>query len=129
MTLLPLPPLRDALSLAGLSADKRLGQHFLLDLNICRKIVRLSELRTNETVIEIGPGPGGLNRALLEAGAFVIAIEKDRRFLAILEALAHASGDRLRIVHADALGVDESSLVDGPASSSRTCPTMSARRS
>ncbi len=116
MTLLALPPLRDALALAGLSADKRLGQHFLLDLNICRKIVRLAELRPEETVIEIGPGPGGLTRALLEAGVSVIAIEKDRRFMAILEALAHASGDRLRIVNADALGADESSLVDGPAS-------------
>jgi len=111
-----LPPLRDALSQAGLSADKRLGQHFLLDLNICRKIVRLSDLLPGETVIEIGPGPGGLTRALLEAGARVIAVEKDRRFLSLLEALAPASGERLRVVNADALGIDEAALADGPAS-------------
>jgi 16S rRNA (adenine1518-N6/adenine1519-N6)-dimethyltransferase len=111
-----LPPLRVALSDSGILADKRFGQHFLLDLNICRKIVRLSEIRPDETVIEVGPGPGGLTRALLEAGAKVVAIEKDPRFRALLGDVAAASGGRLTIIEADALRVDEAAIVGGPAS-------------
>jgi 16S rRNA (adenine1518-N6/adenine1519-N6)-dimethyltransferase len=98
-----LPPLREALAAAGLTARKRFGQHFLLDLNVTRKIARLAGRLEGETVVEVGPGPGGLTRALLEAGARVIAVEKDARFLPLLEALAaHAEG-RLIIVQADAL--------------------------
>ncbi len=105
-----LPPLRQALAEAGISADKRFGQHFLLDLNICRKIVRLSEIRPGETVIEVGPGPGGLTRALLEAGARVVAIEKDARFRPLLEEIAAASDGRLALIEADALSVDMSAV-------------------
>jgi 16S rRNA (adenine1518-N6/adenine1519-N6)-dimethyltransferase len=98
-----LPPLRDTLAAAGISAKKSFGQHFLLDLNITRKIVRLAGILPGETVIEVGPGPGGLTRALLEAGAHVVAVEKDARFVPLLEELAlHAPG-RLHVVNEDAL--------------------------
>ena len=106
------PPIRDALRAAGLGADKGFGQHFLLDLNICRKIVRLAGPLDGETVLEVGPGPGGLTRALLEAGARVIAIEADARFLPLLADLPDTDG-RLTVVHADAMTVDESALT-GP---------------
>ena len=115
MSLDALPPLRLALAEAGILADKRFGQHFLLDLNICRKIVRLSGIGPDETVLEVGPGPGGLTRALLETGARVVAIEKDPRFRPLLDEVAAASGGRLTIVQADALKVDEASLAAGPA--------------
>jgi 16S rRNA (adenine1518-N6/adenine1519-N6)-dimethyltransferase len=115
MTPVSLPPLRLALAEAGILADKRFGQHFLLDLNICRKIVRLSEIRPDETVVEVGPGPGGLTRALLETGARVLAIEKDPRFRPLLDDVAAASKGRLMIVEADALTVDMTSLAGGPA--------------
>ena len=105
------PPLRESLAAAGLRADKRFGQHFLLDLNICRKIAGFAGPLAGETVIEVGPGPGGLTRALLEAGARVIAVEKDRRFLPILEDLARIADGRLTIVGADALKVDEAALL------------------
>jgi 16S rRNA (adenine1518-N6/adenine1519-N6)-dimethyltransferase len=110
-----LPPLRLALAEAGISADKRFGQHFLLDLNICRKIVRLSDIGPGETVVEVGPGPGGLTRALLETGATVIAIEKDPRFRPLLDAIATASEGRLTVVEADALNLDVAPLTGGPA--------------
>ena len=106
----PLPPLRDSLSLHGLLARKSFGQHFLLDLNITRKIARLAGSLEGEAVIEVGPGPGGLTRALLEAGARVIAVEKDERFMPLLEELRAASGDRLVVVQADALRIDEAAL-------------------
>jgi 16S rRNA (adenine1518-N6/adenine1519-N6)-dimethyltransferase len=113
MTLDHLPPLREALEAHGLWARKSLGQHFLLDLNITAKIARLAGDLAGAPVIEIGPGPGGLTRALLRAGANVIAVEKDARFLPLLEELAGASAGRLRIVHADALEVDETRLLAG----------------
>lgn len=115
MTLDDLPPLRESLAATGIMATKRFGQHFLLDLNICRKIVRLSEVNLGDTVIEIGPGPGGLTRALLEAGARVIAIEKDPRFTAFLQTLSDAADGRLTVVEADALDVPEIELTNGPA--------------
>jgi 16S rRNA (adenine1518-N6/adenine1519-N6)-dimethyltransferase len=102
-----LPPLREALSAAGIFADKGFGQHFLLDLNICRKLVKIAEVFVDDEVLEIGPGPGGLTRALLEAGARVTAVEKDARFLPLLEDLGRAFGGRLTLVHADALKFDE----------------------
>jgi 16S rRNA (adenine1518-N6/adenine1519-N6)-dimethyltransferase len=111
-----LPPIRESLEAAGLIADKRFGQHFLLDLNLCRKIVRLAEVGAGDSIIEVGPGPGGLTRALLEAGAEVIAVEKDARFLPLLERIAVAAGGRLRVVHGDALAIDERGLVGGKAS-------------
>ncbi|HWA62361.1 MAG TPA: 16S rRNA (adenine(1518)-N(6)/adenine(1519)-N(6))-dimethyltransferase RsmA [Caulobacteraceae bacterium] len=112
-----LPPLREVLAEAGLFADKRFGQHFLLDLNVTRKIARFAGPLEGALVIEVGPGPGGLTRALLEAGARVIAVEKDPRFVPILQTLGEASGGALTIVEADALAVDEAALTGGaPAS-------------
>jgi 16S rRNA (adenine1518-N6/adenine1519-N6)-dimethyltransferase len=98
-----LPPLKDTLAAAGISARKRFGQHFLLDLNITRKIVRLAGVVAGETVIEVGPGPGGLTRALLEAGAHVVAIEKDPRFIPLLEDLGGHAAGRLEVLNEDAL--------------------------
>jgi 16S rRNA (adenine1518-N6/adenine1519-N6)-dimethyltransferase len=94
-------------------ARKSLGQHFLLDSNICRKIVRLAQLPAEALVIEVGPGPGGLTRALLDAGVRVIAIEKDERFAVALDELEQAANGRLQVVRADALKVDAAGLVGG----------------
>jgi 16S rRNA (adenine1518-N6/adenine1519-N6)-dimethyltransferase len=110
-----LPPLRESLAAAGLSARKSLGQHFLLDLNLTRKIARLAGVREGETVIEVGPGPGGLTRALLEAGANVVTVEKDARFLPMLEALATRAAGRLTIIPGDALTLADGVLPTGAA--------------
>ena len=104
-------PLRDSLAAHGLLARKSFGQHFLLDLNITRKIARLAGPLEDRAVIEVGPGPGGLTQALLEAGARVIAIEKDQRFAPLLEELAATAEGRLSVIQADALAVDEASLL------------------
>jgi 16S rRNA (adenine1518-N6/adenine1519-N6)-dimethyltransferase len=110
-----LPPLRESLAAHGLLAKKSFGQHFLLDLNITRKIARLAAVGAGERVIEVGPGPGGLTRALLETGAEVVAVEKDERFRPLLEELA-AVCPRLRLVFGDALTVEEATLAgDAPA--------------
>lgn len=101
-----LPPLRDVINEHGLAAKKGLGQHFLLDLNLTRKIAGFCEAEESDTILEIGPGPGGLTRALLETGAQVVAIERDRRVAPVLEALDAATG-RLRAVEDDALKTDE----------------------
>ena len=113
MNLDHLPPLREALSEHGLDARKAFGQHFLLDLNITRKIARLAELGPGDRVIEVGPGPGGLTRALLETGAQVTAIEKDPRFGPLLESLGEAVPGRFRLIIGDALEADENQLVEG----------------
>ena len=105
MSLDDLPPLRETLAAAGLTARKRFGQHFLLDLNVTRKIARLAGPLDGETVVEVGPGPGGLTRALLEVGARVIAVEKDPRFLPLLQELAAHADGRLTILEADALAL------------------------
>jgi 16S rRNA (adenine1518-N6/adenine1519-N6)-dimethyltransferase len=105
------PPLRESLAAHGLLAKKSFGQHFLLDLNVTRKIARLAGPLEGRAVIEVGPGPGGLTRALLEAGARVIAVEKDRRFLPLLEELAAGAEGRLAVVEADALEVNEAELL------------------
>jgi 16S rRNA (adenine1518-N6/adenine1519-N6)-dimethyltransferase len=110
---LDLPPLREALAAAGIAARKRFGQHFLLDLNLTRKIARLAGPLKDQAVIEVGPGPGGLTRALLEAGARVVAIEKDARFLPLLDAIAARAGGRLRVIAGDALSVDPAALPAG----------------
>lgn len=111
-----LPTLREELEAHDLWANKRLGQHFLLDMNITRRIARAAGDLSDQTVIEVGAGPGGLTRALLEAGARVIAIEKDGRFLPLLEPLIEWSGGRLHIQHGDALALDQSALAgDGVA--------------
>ncbi|WP_269516302.1 16S rRNA (adenine(1518)-N(6)/adenine(1519)-N(6))-dimethyltransferase RsmA [Brevundimonas subvibrioides] len=110
-----LPPLRESLEAHGLLAKKSFGQHFLLDLNITRKIVRLAGPFEGRAVIEVGPGPGGLTRAILESDAgAVVLVEKDPRFLPLLTELDTGDG-RLRIMEADALKVVEADLVTDPA--------------
>jgi 16S rRNA (adenine1518-N6/adenine1519-N6)-dimethyltransferase len=113
-TLDDLPPLREALAEHGLLAKKSFGQHFLLDLNVTRKIARLAGPFDGDVVIEVGPGPGGLTRALVESDAGrVIAVEKDARFLPLLHDLSAAAPARLEIVEADALKVDEAAWLSG----------------
>ncbi len=108
----PLPPLRTLLQTHGLEAQKSLGQHFLLDMNINHKIVRLAGDLKDKTVLEVGPGPGGLTRAILEqAPSKLVAFEKDRRFGPVLEKLSETWPDQLYPVHVDALKADESSVL------------------
>jgi 16S rRNA (adenine1518-N6/adenine1519-N6)-dimethyltransferase len=102
-----LPPLREVIRRHGLTAKKSLGQNFLLDLNLTARIARAAEPLENITVVEVGPGPGGLTRALLALGARrVIAIERDQRAIAALEEIAARYPGRLEIVAGDALSVD-----------------------
>lgn len=106
--------LREHLDAHGLAAKKSFGQHFLLDLNVTRKIVRFAGPFEGRAVIEVGPGPGGLTRALLESDAGkVVLVEKDPRFIPLLSELDDGSG-RLTIVEADALKVREAGLTEGP---------------
>lgn len=106
-----LPPLREAIAAHGLSARKGLGQNFLLDLNLTRRIARAAGPLDAATVLEVGPGPGGLTRALLEEGAaHVVAVERDRRCIAALEEIAAAADGRLTVVEGDALEFDLTSL-------------------
>jgi 16S rRNA (adenine1518-N6/adenine1519-N6)-dimethyltransferase len=102
-----LPPLREVIHRYGLTPKKSLGQNFLHDLNLTARIARAAEPLENVTVVEIGPGPGGLTRALLALGARrVIAIERDERAIAALEEIAARYPGRLDIVPGDALKVD-----------------------
>lgn len=111
-TLDPLPPLREVIAAHGLSARKALGQNFLLDLNLTRRIARAAGPLDGVTVYEVGPGPGGLTRALLmEGAARVIAVERDERCLAALADVAAAYPGRLEIVSGDALAVDEADII------------------
>jgi 16S rRNA (adenine1518-N6/adenine1519-N6)-dimethyltransferase len=110
-----LPPLRDVIARHGLSAIKGLGQNFLLDLNLTSRIARAAGSLDGVTVIEVGPGPGGLTRALLANGARkVVAIERDDRCLPALAEIAERHPGRLEVVHDDALAVDFRTLADGP---------------
>jgi 16S rRNA (adenine1518-N6/adenine1519-N6)-dimethyltransferase len=110
-----LPPLREVIAAHGLSARKELGQNFLLDLNLTARIARTAGPLEDCTVIEVGPGPGGLTRALLAAGARqVIAIERDPRALPALQEIEAAYPGRLVIVSGDALGMDYGILAQGP---------------
>lgn len=113
-----LPPLREVIATHGLSAMKSLGQNFLLDLNLTSRIARSGGALDGELVIEVGPGPGGLTRALLAEGARkVIAIERDSRCLAALAQVAAHYPGRLEVIEGDALEVDIGALVaaDGAA--------------
>jgi len=102
-----LPPLRTVIANAGLSARKSLGQNFLMDLNLTAKIARQAGDLTGCDVLEIGPGPGGLTRALLHEGArHVLAVEKDARCLPVLQAIAAAYPGRLDVLEGDALKID-----------------------
>ena len=106
-----LPPLRDVIERHGLSAKKSLGQNFILDLNITAKVARAAGPLEDATVVEIGPGPGGLTRALLFSGAKrVIAIERDARCLPALAEIAEAYPGRLSVIEADALSTDIAAL-------------------
>ncbi|MEZ5667156.1 MAG: 16S rRNA (adenine(1518)-N(6)/adenine(1519)-N(6))-dimethyltransferase RsmA [Alphaproteobacteria bacterium] len=109
-----LGPLRETIAAHGLSARKGLGQHFLLDGNLTAKIAAAAGDLAGGTVVEVGPGPGGLTRALLLHGADnLVAIERDARCVEALAPLAEAAGGRLRLVAADALTVEVAGL--GPA--------------
>src|SRR6201995_817341 len=110
----PLPPLRDVIARYDLAAKKSLGQNFLLDLNLTRKIARAAGPLEDTTIYEVGPGPGGLTRALLAEGAGrVVAVERDERCLPALAEIADAYPGRLEIVEADALALDEAKLFGG----------------
>jgi 16S rRNA (adenine1518-N6/adenine1519-N6)-dimethyltransferase len=109
-----LPPLRDVIRRHGLSAKKSLGQNFLLDLNLTGRIARAAGPLDGATVFEIGPGPGGLTRALLTEGARrMIAVERDQRAIAALEEIAAHFPGRLTIVAGDALEFDPKPYLDG----------------
>jgi 16S rRNA (adenine1518-N6/adenine1519-N6)-dimethyltransferase len=110
-----LPPLREVIRRHDLMAVKALGQHFLLDLNLTRRIARAAGDLAGATAIEIGPGPGGLTRALLESDAArVVAVERDRRAVAALAELRQAYPERLEVIEADALEVDPATLGPPP---------------
>ena len=110
-----LSPLREVIARYRLSARKSLGQNFLLDLNLIDRIARAAGDIAPTSIIEIGPGPGGLTRALLAHGAHaVIAVERDPRCVEALAELADAYPDRLRIIEGDALDIDAASLAPAP---------------
>lgn len=109
-----LPPLREVVAKHGLSASKALGQNFLFDENLLDRIAAVPGPLANKAVLEIGPGPGGLTRALLRAGARVTAIERDERCIPILEELQEAFPGQLRFQHGDALEVDHDALMGEP---------------
>src|SRR5476651_1720793 len=107
-----LPPLRDVIGANGLSPKKSLGQNFLFDLNLTRKIARAAGAQDGGTFYEVGPGPGGLTRALLAEGADkVIAVERDVRCLAALAEIAAAWPGKLEVISADALELDEAAIL------------------
>ena len=109
------PPLRDVIARHGLAARRSLGQHFLLDANLTQRIAHAAGPLTGRHVVEIGPGPGGLTRALLGSeAASVTVVELDRRAVAAMHELAAEAGGRLRVVSADALEVDIPTLVPAP---------------
>ena len=99
------PPLRDVVAQYGLSASKALGQNFLLDHQLLDRIARIPGDLKGAPVYEVGPGPGGLTRALIDAGAQVTAVERDARCLPALEALAAAHPGQLRVIGGDATAV------------------------
>ena len=109
-----LPPLREVIAAHGLQASKALGQNFILDEQLLARIAALPGDLAGTQVLEIGPGPGGLTRALLRAGAQVTAIERDARCLPALVDLASAFPGRLRVIEGDALVIDHAALIDGP---------------
>jgi 16S rRNA (adenine1518-N6/adenine1519-N6)-dimethyltransferase len=110
-----LPPLREVIARHGIAARRRLGQNFILDLNLTRRIARAAGGLDQGSVVEIGPGPGGLTRALLLEGAgHVVAIERDPRCLAALGELAAAFPGRLEVIEGDALALDPAELVPPP---------------
>lgn len=109
-----LPPLRDVINRHGLFATKALGQNFLFDEQLLDRIARVPGKLAGENVLEVGPGPGGLTRALLRAGAKVTAIEMDKRCLPALAELSDAFPGQLTVIAGDATKIDAASLFDGP---------------
>jgi len=106
-----LPPLREVIARHGLNASKALGQNFLLDGQLLDRIARIPGPLAGERVYEVGPGPGGLTRALLGAGAQVTAVERDRRCLPALVELSEAAPGQLTVIDGDALAIDEAATV------------------
>jgi 16S rRNA (adenine1518-N6/adenine1519-N6)-dimethyltransferase len=129
-TALPaLPPLGDVIRRHGLAARKSLGQHFLLDQNLTRRIARAAGGLDGHTVVEIGPGPGGLTRALLAEGAkCVVAVEVDDRCLAALAELAACYPGRLEVIAADAFDIEPASLGEAPRKMVANLPYNAASR-
>lgn len=109
-----LPPLREVIAAHGLSASKALGQNFLFDEQLLARIAAIPGDLADKAVLEIGPGPGGLTRALLRAGARVTAIEMDRRCLPALAELAEAFPGKLRVIEGDAMKLDHDELMGEP---------------
>lgn len=110
-----LPPLRDVIATYGLAAKKSLGQNFLLDLNLTGRIARAAGDMTGRTAIEIGPGPGGLTRALLQTNAKrVVAVERDARCIEALKDVQAAYPGRLDVIAGDALSTDVAALTEAP---------------
>ncbi len=110
-----LPPLREVIARHGLSASKSLGQNFLLDEQLLDRIARIPGELEGQRAYEVGPGPGGLTRALLRAGASVTAVERDRRCLPALGELEQAFPGKLHVIEGDALAIDEESEAGGGA--------------
>jgi 16S rRNA (adenine1518-N6/adenine1519-N6)-dimethyltransferase len=108
-----LPPLREVIRRHGLTASKALGQNFLFDGQLLARIARVPGDLAGQEVLEVGPGPGGLTRALLAAGAQVTAIERDHRCIPALEELAAAYPGKLRLIEGDALEIDAPALFEG----------------
>ena len=109
-----LPPLREVIAAHGLSASKALGQNFLLDEQLLDRVARIPGDIAGKAVLEIGPGPGGLTRALLRAGARVTAIEMDRRCLPALAGLGEAFPGKLGVIEGDAMKLDHDALMGEP---------------
>ncbi len=110
----PLPPLREVIKTHGLTASKALGQNFLLDEKLLDRIAAIPGDLTGSNVYEVGPGPGGLTRALLRAGAHVVAVERDHRCLPALAEVSAAFDNRLRVIDGDAMKIDPAAEFDGP---------------
>ncbi|MBL4617978.1 MAG: 16S rRNA (adenine(1518)-N(6)/adenine(1519)-N(6))-dimethyltransferase RsmA [Robiginitomaculum sp.] len=113
MTKIKLPTIREIVDKYNLKASKKLGQHFLFDLNLTEKIARLSGVKENDVVFEIGPGPGGLTRSLLETRANIHVIEMDQRFLPALDQLNQFYDGKLTVHCGDALDFDLNALAKG----------------
>lgn len=111
----PPEPLRDVIARHGLSASKALGQNFILDRQLLSRIASIPGDLAGTCVYEVGPGPGGLTHALLDAGASVVAVERDRRCVPALDELGKSFEGRLKVIEADALELDETAILKRPA--------------
>ena len=107
----PPEPLRETIARHGLSASKALGQNFILDRQLLARIAAISGVGAGDTVYEVGPGPGGLTRALLDTGASVVAVERDRRCIPALDELGADFPGKFRLIEGDAMDIDERGLV------------------